>query len=380
MLHIRKLLLVAGISLMATTAQAQKATGADFAQLMATYDLDRNGILSPRELELLNRDIRIAREREARKRGVAPPTPGVIAPASPRPDNIFSGVLLLRDQYSAVPFINDSEKLSSNGATFSWTNDRVAHQTTVQGSGALFYAFQGELGLNTPDNGLSTTRLTRVALLPGVEWDVTSRNAKNEGVVSARAGAEFELSGGLFPTQYVRGSAIYTTDISTSSAEVVGTEWSFIPIAPLLRIGARTALSEKWGLWLGLFPAWNAEYSHVGNNGTLGSLIPNHDYLWTGPTMNAELVFLSGPFDGFGVSAKYFYLYDVLGGSATSVNYLEAATRYKFGNWDLGGGLPANRADVSGVFKYTVGTTPHTLVHKNAFFAGLEVKLGDLGK
>src|ERR1700754_1298748 len=139
MLHIRKLLLVAGISLMATTAQAQKATSADFAQLMATYDLDRNGILSPRELELLNRDIRITREREARKRGVTSPAPIVTAPVVPPPNNIFSGVLLLRDQYSVVPFITNSEKLSDNGATFSWTNDRVAHRTTVPGSGALFY-------------------------------------------------------------------------------------------------------------------------------------------------------------------------------------------------------------------------------------------------
>jgi hypothetical protein len=381
MLQIRKLAIVVGVLLTASVAHAQKVPRVDLAQLIAIYDLDRDGVLSPRELALLNRDIQITRERAVRKGG-KPPVSGPVpsGPDAKARDNDFQGVLLLRDQYSVAPFISAADRLSENGATVSWTNDRLTNQTTIQGSGALFYAFHGEMGLNTPGTVDSRApRLTHLALIPGVEWDLTSRNGKHEGIVSARAGAEFEISGGLFSTQYVRGTAIYTTDIATSNAEIFGTEWSFVPIAPRARIGARTQLSEELGLWLGLFPTLNVEYSHVSRNGVFGDLIPNHDYLWVGPKLNAELLTLAGPLAGFSVFAKYFYLYDVLGNSASSVNYLEAGARYSLARWEPGID-PASRADLSAVFKYMVGTTPRTLTRKDEFFAGLEVKLGDLAK
>lgn len=368
--------------MIATNAQGQNSADTDFLRLMAKYDLDGDGVISPPELALLNREIQVRRAREARRNNALPPAVSAPPVMPPKPGEMkVEGVLLLRDQFSVVPFITRKGAegtLSENGATLSWTNDRVAGKTTLQGSGALFYALHGELVGAVPGTvDTRTPLLTHFALLPGVEWDFVSRNGKSEGVVTGRAGAELEILGGLFPLQYVRGSVTYTTDVATSSAEVFGTDWSFIPVNSRFWVGTSRPLAPGLGLWLGIFPSFSVEYAHVGRNGMFGDLMSNHDYLWAGPKVLVELSARTGLLSGASVYAKYFYLYELMNGANANVNYLETGVKYSLLQW--GENIdPASRSALSTVFKYTVGTAPRTLQRKDELFAGLELKLGDI--
>jgi hypothetical protein len=303
------------------------------------------------------------------------------APVAKSPDNDLRGVLLLRDQYSVVGLFmvgEDDKPLSKNGATFTVLNDRLTGRTTVTGSGALMYAFYGNVGLSTPGTvNAHTPRITHLAVTPGLEWDVISRNGKAEGSVAARFGSEFEISGGPFQTQYVRANALYITDIATNNAQVYGTEWSFVPHAPLYYIGTSRRINRDLDMWLNFVPTLNLDYFHVSRNGSFGNLIANRDYLWVGPKLSADLYFRSGPLQWLSFSAKYFYLHDALNGSASTVNYLQASVRVGLGNWEVeaDGG---RRAKLSAVLQHTSGRTPRTLERKDELYAGLELKLGDL--
>jgi len=381
-------------------AYAQNAK-LDLNHVLAVYDLDRDGKISPAELAAMNRDLRSVAVRQKREPPQAALTamnraPGIVGarqerkvqqaapptPAGPPPNHDIRHAILLRDVYSVVAFIShddeDAAGISKKGASFTATNDRIADTTTLSGKGAFIYALYGDTNLNVPGTvDARIPRMTHFSFVPGLEWDIKSKNGRNTGSVSGRAGLEFETQQGPpFTTQYWRANAIYTTDLASNDAQVYGVEASWMPVSAAYAIGVSRRITRDLDMWVKFVPTLNSDYYHVGDPGTFTDLT-NHDYWWVGPKLQADLFFGSGPLEGFNLYAKYFYLKDLLNGGDTSVDYLQTGLQIEVGNWDIEAD-PTRKLALGVELRYTKGKTPRTLERTDEVFAGLTVKLGDL--
>jgi hypothetical protein len=375
----RHLLVAAAfLTCLACEARAKDLDKLDDKELLAIYDIDRNGVLSPAELKLYVRDLKAWQLRKG-------PTPTPRDPAKPTPvkakHDDLKGVLLVRDVYAVPAFLVDGDALSKNGATFSVTNDRLTGQTTLAGKGSVFYAFYGHTNLDLPGTVSSDTfRMTRLALVPGLEWDIKAKNGNNTGSVSARAGAEFEFTaGGPIETQIFRANAVYTTDVATNQAEIYGIEASWMPLASDYSIGIKQAVPFARSLYYSFIATLNSDFFHVGQTASFANLTPNHDYWWVGPKLQATLSVETGPFADSSLYAKYFYLYDVLNGRSTAVNYFQTGVVVGLSSWESESD-PTKRAKLSFEVRYTTGRAPRTLERSEELYAGLSVKVGDLPK
>jgi hypothetical protein len=298
---------------------------------------------------------------------------GAAKPATlPPVDYKIYHTLLLRDAYSPVAFITGDEDLSQKGATFSVTSDQLNRQTTFVGKGALMWAIYGNLD-NTPPR----LPISHFAFVPGVEWDRKVVNGKDSGSTAARAGLELETEGPLFPTNYWRATAVYTTDAKTK-ANVYGVEsaWQPLSVNWWLNVNKRVLGSP---VFFGFYPSLNADYFRSEDVGDFANLVANRDYFWVGPKLSAAITFdekfLLKPLKLY---ANYQYLYDTMHPKQSTVDYLETGVLIDVAS------LPETAFSNAGAIKidvhYTNGVTPRTLERVREWYAGLNLKLGSIGK
>jgi hypothetical protein len=338
--------------------------------LLEIYDLDGDGRLSPSEVALINRDAKIEREREGRRqtppataKRTVPPEQAVL------PNHDVKATLLVRDQYFPAAFITGGSNEAQKGASFTYTNNIKDQKTTVAGRGAAMLAVYGETNLRLPGSvSPESPRISHFAWMPGIEWDRRSTNGKDGGSVSGRMGLELEtLQGEPFATQYLRLTGIYTTDYD-NAARIFGAEAAWQPKSPELWLNTTRRVSRDLDMWLGFFPSLNADYYRVTEIGSFSQLGSNRDYLWLGPKANATLYFRDGPLWPFSFYANYYWLYDAINPSSTSLSFLEAGmtTKLTRDGW------------ISLDLRYTDGTLPRTLRTVNEIYAGLNIKIGTL--
>ncbi|MBX3519606.1 MAG: hypothetical protein KF835_06250 [Xanthobacteraceae bacterium] len=312
-----------------------------------------------------------------RTKAVVPPRPRSTPENVNPPGNDFQGVLLLRDAYSYAAFLRGDNKLSDNGASLSFAQDNIDRTRIVAGKGALLYAFH-----NTRDlpyaGAYDDVRLQRFAFVPGVEWDVRSKNAKESGLLSARAGLELKYRGWLVPTEYLTTKFIYTTDVEKSETKLYNGEIVWEPVSNLYHVGVRKRLRGT-DILLGFYPSVTANYVYVGNAGSLASLTKDEDYLWIGPAVDVDISFAkTSIFHNLSFYTKYRYMYETLGSSffRTNIDWFEAGTKMKLIEYN-----PDNSTDLVDLslqLSYTRGTKYQTLESADDFFVGLKLKLNKL--
>jgi hypothetical protein len=346
----------------ATQASAEKAD-----DLLAMYDLNGNGKLDSDEKAVILRDADIIsrRPKEEAKKKPASKADG------PPADNDLQSTFLLRDQFASGAYLSSGEKISDAGALFTYTNDGKKHEEALAVKGSLMYALIGDTGLQFSGDPEST-RISHIAFITGTELDakLSPQDNKIEGSAALQAGLELEvLTGGIFPTQYWKGAAVYTTDFE-EGASVLGAELMWHPIADLLPIGKTWSLSEDLGAWLTFEPTLNLDYSYVADDGSFKALTPGDSYLWAGPKLEARLFFDSGPLDRLSFGAKYFYLYDFLSDDSQNIDYGQFDAKYALDEAET----------IALEARYTTGNKPRTLSEVDELYFGLTVKLGDLAQ
>lgn len=295
------------------------------------------------------------------------------------PESKPVAVLLVRDAYSVQSFLSEQADLSDNGASLSYTRDGIANSQTIAGKGAVFAAISQWILPATNDPNVP--RLAHYSLVPGVEWDIKSKNNLRQlsGPVTALFGSEFLIRTPWVATSFLKTNAVYTTDASDGRAELYGAEVGWQPIIPQARIGTTTLLNKQLDLWLGFHPTLNSDFFHVGKSGDFTNLVTGRDYLWVGPKVMADLSFHSGPLERFSLFLKYFYLYDVLHTGSQNVNYGQIGGKAKLVEW-RNPNDPTQLADLSLIVRYTNGTALRTLERNNELYAGLTFKFGNLPK
>lgn len=298
-----------------------------------------------------------------------PPAPGTTA----RPE----GVLLLRSAYSAQTFISEQSDLSDDGASISFTRNNLAGTDTIAGKGALFYALHQWVPLQTTNP--NDIAVSHYSVVPGVEWDIKSQRKTGEmvGAASVLLGSEFLLRGPVLDMSYLKARASYTSDVSTGAAQVYGSDLSWAPVLLERNVGTRNVYGP-YGLAIGFYPTLDASYVHVGAEGAFANLVTGRDYFWVGPHVNADLGFKQGWLERFRLNLEYYYLYDTLRGGYQNIDYGVVSLTTKLGSWQAIHD-PTQTADVSFVVRYTGGKSPRTLEKNGETFAGLTLKLGDLG-
>jgi hypothetical protein len=375
---------IAAAVLVASTvcSPAQDAADARLRALKKVY-----GNLSPEELvERVTRDLeRVGARAQATdpSRGAlrARPEPRSIAAPKPLPNSYINSVLLMRDVYSVVGFLNEGE-LSDKGASFTHTSDRIASQTNTTGKGALFWALYGDVNTNVPGTiDPSTNRLTYFAFVPGLEWDITAKDGKNaKGMYAARLGTEFEFQGAPISTQYLRANAIYTTDVETSTAKIYGAEFAWEPKISKLNINTRRQINRDLKMMFGFFPTLNFDYFHVGETAKFANLIKRDDYFWVGPKIQGDLSFRKGsPLERFSFIGEYFYLYDLYHGRHSTVDYGRGTANFKLIDWKPEAD-PSQLATMALTLRFTRGKAPRTLDKVEELYTGISLALGRIPK
>jgi len=278
--------------------------------------------------------------------------------------------VLLRDVYSPVAFITADSDVSQKGATFSVTDNLQDRKTTVIGKGALMLAAYGNV-----DTNKSAFPIGYFAVTPGVEWNRKVINGVDTGTMSGKFGGEVEIVSGLF-NHYVRTGAVYTTDVKTE-ANLFGFETGWQPANTQLWWNVRKRLWLDSPVWFGFYPALNANYYRSKAIGELASLKPDHSYFWVGPSAAASISFDKGtPFENLSFDAKYFYFYDAYDPAESTVNYLEVGMQYSLVKFP--GSPVANSGKIALDIHYTSGRAPQTLERVAEWYAGLNLKLGDI--
>jgi hypothetical protein len=335
-------------------------------ELLKIYDLNGNGCLDEDEKKVLMRDLAIAQQRpkEAEQ-------PKATQYEGPPPDSTIYTTVLIRDAYAANAFLIGGQKLSDDGATFSYTHDYVTSQTNWAGKGSVMLAIHGDTNL-TFTGDPNTPRVTYFGFLSGIEFDrqISSAAPKNQGSVSAKGGLEIEtLQGGELIWQYFKADSVYTTDYG-GKASIFSFETMWQPIANTWPIGKHWSINEQLGAWIYFGPTLNIDYTYVGDNGPYDTLTPGTGYLWVGPKVQATLYFDQGFLKPISLSAKVFYLYETLRGGTQNIDYQQYSAGYKL--------IETSEATVGLKVQYTHGNTPRTLENRKEFYAGLDIKLGEL--
>jgi hypothetical protein len=379
---------IASIVLIAATAPAFAAQPSVDAGPGAAAAAKDGGVNPKKPLDRNARKFRNAKAKGNLPPLLPPLPPPVAMKAPPVPPDwpAFkpTAVLLIRDAYSVQSFISETlqlsdpgtAKLSDNGASLSYTRDGVANTQTIAGKGAVFYAYSQWIAPTTNDPNV--VRLAHYSVVPGVEWDVKTKNNLHQvsGPVSAMVQSEFLIRSPWVATSVIRTNAVYTTDASDGRSQVYGAEFGWQPIIPQLRIGTTTQLSRDLDLWLGFYPTLNSDYFHVGNKGDFANLVTGRDYLWIGPKLQADLSFHSGMLERYSFFLKYFYLYDSLNNGGQNVNYGQVGAKAKLIEWKDAN--DAQLGDLSLLLRYTNGKAVRTLEQNNELYAGVTLKFGNV--
>ena len=338
--------------------------------ILKEFDANLNGVLDPTETQAINTKIEssdalfLARGDVEDKLGAESGLKVTAGPSPKKPDPLADTAgILIRKAYEPISAFNLPGKLEGAGAaTFSYKHDFTSGNDSGTANG-IIEAYQ-HWNVNTDYSGdVRALHATRVAVHSGLEFDEKldqKTPSKEVDILTARAGGELELSGGLFDVQYLRTGIADTTNSSLRShIGAVELEWE--PVVNVAGIGNARRIGDlpnsyRWR------PIVHGEYQEVLDSGGNSVLRSQDSVLYLGPIVSGELWIEEGPFAELYVDASYRYLFGLNG--SDDLHYFDIGAGY---NLDSAGHFALTA-------RYRRGDTPKGNQQVEDFTIGLGIK------